>query len=234
MALQKARRVLFLFLEKKNSTTDDASANHHVSTWCALACNLHCGHLNKILWHKQNTWILNTLLRCVRTLMCTDVLSTSVIFYKSYVTIECVGLRILFQLSSAFFWLISVVWFVQISLSTETGIFHNNDFHIKGTDVLAPCVSRSAGPWFNIKMSFLPVWQSHCGDKTIVRSSYLHNGISYTGKMNLFIESGPWGIFPERFTRRNSNSMQNWFQCISIVGSHFVTIFAHTTTAQLS
>ena len=23
---------------------------------------------------------------------------------------------------------------------------------------------------------------SHCGDKTVVRSSYLHNGISYTGK----------------------------------------------------
>ena len=23
----------------------------------------------------------------------------------------------------------------------------------------------------------------HCGDKTVVRSSYLHNGISYTGKM---------------------------------------------------
>ena len=25
--------------------------------------------------------------------------------------------------------------------------------------------------------------KSHCGDKTILRSSYLHNGISYTGKM---------------------------------------------------
>ena len=25
--------------------------------------------------------------------------------------------------------------------------------------------------------------KSHCGDKTVVRSSYLHNGISYTGKM---------------------------------------------------
>ena len=24
--------------------------------------------------------------------------------------------------------------------------------------------------------------KSHCGDKTVVRSSYLHNGISYTGK----------------------------------------------------
>ena len=25
--------------------------------------------------------------------------------------------------------------------------------------------------------------KSHCGDKTILRSSYLHNGISYSGKM---------------------------------------------------
>ena len=25
--------------------------------------------------------------------------------------------------------------------------------------------------------------KSHCGDKTVIRSSYLHNGISYTGKM---------------------------------------------------
>ena len=38
------------------------------------------------------------------------------------------------------------------------------------------------GPRFNIKMSFYQYRKSHCGDKTIVRSSYLHNGISYTGK----------------------------------------------------
>ena len=40
------------------------------------------------------------------------------------------------------------------------------------------------GPWFNIKMSFYQYRKSHCGDKTVVRSSYLHNGISYTGKMS--------------------------------------------------
>ena len=28
----------------------------------------------------------------------------------------------------------------------------------------------------------LPVWKTHCGDKGILRLSYLHNGISYTGK----------------------------------------------------
>ena len=42
------------------------------------------------------------------------------------------------------------------------------------------------GPCFNIKMSSYQYRKSHCGDKTVVRSSYLHNGISYTGKMSLY------------------------------------------------
>ena len=42
---------------------------------------------------------------------------------------------------------------------------------------------RCPGPWFNIKMLSYQYRKSHCGDKTVVRSSYLHNGISYTGKM---------------------------------------------------
>ena len=32
-------------------------------------------------------------------------------------------------------------------------------------------------------MTSYPYRKSHYGDKTVVRSSYLHNGISYTGKM---------------------------------------------------
>ena len=47
------------------------------------------------------------------------------------------------------------------------------------------CAARStAGPWVNIKMSSYQYRKSHCRDKTVVRSSYLHNGISYTGKMS--------------------------------------------------
>ena len=42
---------------------------------------------------------------------------------------------------------------------------------------------KSTGPRFNIKMSSYQYRKSHCGDKTVVRSSYLHNGISYTGKI---------------------------------------------------
>ena len=39
------------------------------------------------------------------------------------------------------------------------------------------------GSQFNIKMTSHQHRKSHCGDKTILRPSYLHNGISYTGKM---------------------------------------------------
>ena len=40
------------------------------------------------------------------------------------------------------------------------------------------------GAQFNIKMTSYQYRKSHCGDKTAVRSSYLHNGIFYTGKMS--------------------------------------------------
>ena len=49
---------------------------------------------------------------------------------------------------------------------------------------LAPGPRGRPGPWFNIKMSSYQYRKSHCGDKTVVRSSYLHSGISYTGKMS--------------------------------------------------
>ena len=37
-------------------------------------------------------------------------------------------------------------------------------------------------PFTNIKILSYQYRKSHCGDKMVVRSSYLHNGISYTGK----------------------------------------------------
>ena len=48
---------------------------------------------------------------------------------------------------------------------------------------LAHVSFKPSGPWFNIKMTSYQYRISHCGDKTILRPSYLHNGISYTGKM---------------------------------------------------
>ena len=41
----------------------------------------------------------------------------------------------------------------------------------------------TARSWFNTKMLSYLFRKSQCGDKMIVRSSYLHNGISYTSKI---------------------------------------------------
>ena len=43
--------------------------------------------------------------------------------------------------------------------------------------------TQKPGGRINIKMSSYQYRKSHCGDKTILRPSYLHNGISYTDKM---------------------------------------------------
>ena len=50
-------------------------------------------------------------------------------------------------------------------------------------DGIAGMRGQTPGPWFNIKMTSYKHRKSHCGHKTILRPSYLHNGISYTGKM---------------------------------------------------
>ena len=51
-------------------------------------------------------------------------------------------------------------------------------------------LKRTHGPRFNIKMTSYQYRKSHCGDKTILRSSYLHNGISYTNKMSSLYQNG--------------------------------------------
>ena len=54
---------------------------------------------------------------------------------------------------------------------------------------------RASWLWFNIKMLSYQYRKSHCGDKTILRPSYLHNGISYTGKMASLYQINASGIF---------------------------------------
>ena len=44
-------------------------------------------------------------------------------------------------------------------------------------------LGSNPGGRFNKEIPSYQYRNSHCGDKTIVRSSYLHNGISYTGNM---------------------------------------------------
>ena len=48
------------------------------------------------------------------------------------------------------------------------------------------------GPWFSIKMSSYQYSKYHCGDKTILRLSYLHIWISILVRRHLCIESAPW------------------------------------------
>ena len=47
------------------------------------------------------------------------------------------------------------------------------------------------GPWFNIKILSDQYRKSHCRDKMVIRSYYLHNGISCSGKTVFYIEWGP-------------------------------------------
>ena len=55
--------------------------------------------------------------------------------------------------------------------------------HVLGNPALFLAPTLTSGGWFNIKMSSYQHRKCHCGDKTILRPSYLHNGISDTGKM---------------------------------------------------
>ena len=61
-------------------------------------------------------------------------------------------------------------------------------------------------------MSSYQYRKSHCGDKTILRPSYLHNGISYTGKMTSLYWIG--ALIPSERMRHVLLCMI-WFDCVS-------------------
>ena len=64
-------------------------------------------------------------------------------------------------------------------------------------------------PWFNIRMSSYQHRNSHCRDKTILRPSYLHNGISYTGKMTSLYWISPLALFLSPISRLLSARRRN-------------------------
>ena len=71
-----------------------------------------------------------------------------------------------------------------------------------------PFPGLDSGGWFNIKMSSYEYRKSHCGDKTVIRSSYLHNGNSFTGKITSLYwiraqVTSPPGIDPNGETKTN-------------------------------
>ena len=99
------------------------------------------------------------------------------------------------------------------------------------------------GPRFNIKILSYRYRKSDCGDKTVVRSSYLHNRISYTGKMSslywisplvmpgakssvaIAVVPLPWNILVSTL-RGLSENRQNtyWLKSINLYQIYFVTI----------
>ena len=52
-----------------------------------------------------------------------------------------------------------------------------------GLYVIPTRIEQEQRPRFNIKMLFYQYRKCHSGDKTVVKSSYLHCAISYTVKM---------------------------------------------------
>ena len=67
------------------------------------------------------------------------------------------------------------------------------------------------GPWFNIKIPSYQYRTSHCGGKTILRPSYLHNGMSYTGKMASLYWIGALGcILQQNWSLSKSVPAINW------------------------
>ena len=58
-------------------------------------------------------------------------------------------------------------------------IFCSSDYQFSITSI----VWLRPGGRFNIKVTSYQYRKSHCGDTTILRPSYLHSGISYTGKI---------------------------------------------------
>ena len=71
---------------------------------------------------------------------------------------------------------------------------------------------RRSGPRFNINMSSYQYRKSHCGDKTVERSFYLHNGISYTGKTIYFYWVGAQVEFDNNWKGHiDTNVTPLWF-----------------------
>ena len=85
---------------------------------------------------------------------------------------------------------------------------------------------RQPGPWFNINVQSFQYRRSHCGDKTI-RSSYLHNGISITGKMALLYWANPKVTFPIVY-HAISEFILHWSMILNIISFFFTVLGARS------
>ena len=89
-------------------------------------------------------------------------------------------------------------------------------------------LKQEPGSWFNTKMSSYHYRKSHCGDKTIFRPSYLHNGISYTGKTTslYWIRAQVLSVqlpLPHKPLVNNSYCQRMWNGASRYLGNHAMT-----------
>ena len=91
-----------------------------------------------------------------------------------------------------------------LTINVISGIVYFREIILESSRSIS---ETTPGPSFNIKMPFYQYRKSQCLDKTVVRSSYLQNGTSYSGKTVyiFFIESVPWSAVHYRISVRNSS-----------------------------
>ena len=116
---------------------------------------------------------------------------------------------------------------VVSSMTTDYDNWHNSYYaaYISCYSHYTNNAWKRPGPWFNIKMSSYQYRKPHCGDKTILRPSYLHNRISYTGKMTSLYwigaqeVSNPLALGPSLLVGLSSQIDNALYQII--VGCHY-------------
>ena len=67
-------------------------------------------------------------------------------------------------------------------------------YHRAHYDIIVIVDSQCTGPWFYKNILSYPYKKSHYGDKTVIRSFNLHNGVSYMGKMASLYQISPQDV----------------------------------------
>ena len=87
-------------------------------------------------------------------------------------------------------------------------VFAKQSFRI--TSCRSNTIAKELRGWLDIKMPPYQYMESDYGDKTILRPSYIHNGISHTGKMAFYIESGSSDLRGTPMTTTGINWFARW------------------------
>ena len=157
--------------------------------WCCQAIS-HC--LNNCLSRcaMLDVGIYCDNFKCVK---CKHIFSDSYLDHFEH-TGECYGVSPKIHWHTLTQYLNGLVQDCSISIANELEILQSCTKPYSCNVVLPP------GPRFNIKMTSYQYRKFHCGDKTILRPSYLHIGISYTDKTTslYWIRALPTSHYPNK------------------------------------